>query len=116
MRPLTLAEIRATLDTPRTVPVDVPELGGTVHVRVLKLVEVTRIQSLFHTHKDQPLKVYPPLVVMAACDEAGVPLFDPKEGPALVENLPWPAVDRIARAALKANRMGDGDDDPKGES
>ena len=56
---------------------------------------------------DRPF-LYPSVI---GCDEAGRALFKGEDVKA-IESLPWPAVDVIARAILKFNRMGE-DDSPK---
>ena len=94
--------------------VSVPDLGGEVYVRVLTLREVGEIQ---HAQKDaaDPLSVYPRLVMLAAVNEDGSPLFDPNDKEA-VAGLPWPVVNTIAEAALRISRMAPEDKGgPKGD-
>jgi hypothetical protein len=91
--------------------VEVPELGGAVLVRVLTLKEVGEIQAAQKAAPD-PLAVYPKLVALATVDDDGAPLFA-GEDVKLIESLPWPAVNAIAVAILRINRMSG--DDPKGQ-
>ncbi|MFO0892440.1 MAG: hypothetical protein U0790_25275 [Isosphaeraceae bacterium] len=102
-----ILSIRATL--PREA-VDVPGLGGSVFVRVLTLREVGEIQREQRDAAD-PMRLYPKLVAMACVGEDGSPLFV-GEDVKLVEELPWPAVDAIARAVLRISRMGPEDATP----
>jgi hypothetical protein len=86
-----------------TEAVECPELGGAVLVRVLTLGEVEEIKQ-FQAAEPEPLKLYPKMVAMAAVAEDGSPLF-PGEDAKMITGLPWPAVDRLARAILKLNGM-----------
>ena len=89
--------------------VEVPELGGSVIIRTLTLGEVREIQTEIKKNGDS-LSVYPRLVFLSVVDDAGDQIFsgdDIKE----VNSFPWPAIDRIANAVLKLNKMGD--EDPK---
>ncbi len=91
--------------------VEVSDLGGSVNVRVLTLKEVGEVQREQAKEKD-PLKLYPRLVALACVNDDGSPLFV-GEDVKLVEELPWPAVDAIARAVLRINKMGPEDAAPK---
>jgi len=90
--------------------IDVPELGGPVFIRVLTLKEVGEIQRETKAGQD-PLRMYPKLIALACCDDDGKPLFVGQDI-AVIDDLPWPAVDHLARAILKLNKMGP-DDAPK---
>lgn len=85
--------------------VGVPELGGEVFVRVLTLREVGEIQREQKASTD-PLRVYPRIIALGCVSEDGSPLFvgdDIK----IIESLPWPAVETLATAILRINKMGE---------
>ena len=85
--------------------VSVPELGGDVYVRVLTLKEVGEIQRDQKTNPDS-LRMYPRIISLGCVSEDGSSLFigdDIK----IIESLPWPAVEALATAILKINRMGE---------
>ena len=94
-----ILEKRASL--PRTT-VDVPEFGEVL-IRGFTLGEVGKFQAEQKKSSD-PLKLYPRLIIMAVINEDGSPLFSDADHSA-IEGLPWPAVDAIANAALRLNKM-----------
>lgn len=91
-------------DLPREA-VSVPELGGDVFVRVLTLKEVGEIQREQKAAPD-PLRIYPKIIALGCVSDDGSPLFvgdDIK----VIESLPWPAVEVLATAILRINKMGE---------
>ena len=98
-------------DLPRTT-VNVPDFGEVL-IRGFTLGEVGKFQAAQKREND-PLKLYPKLIIMACINEDGSPVFSDVDQPA-IEGLPWPAVDAIANAALRLNKMikDEGDPDPK---
>jgi hypothetical protein len=84
---------------------DVPELGGTVTIRVLSLKEAGEFQRLQKT-SPEVTKVYPKLVALSLINDDGSPVFV-GEDIRLIEELPWPAVDAIAKEVLYFNKMAD---------
>lgn len=113
MASLTRDEILALRAALPRRPVDVPEFG-TVEIRTLTLKEVGEIQRKQKEYQGEPLKMYPDLIRAACVDDAGQPLFVAADAD-LIESLPWTAVDALATAILKFNRMA-GDDSPKAPS
>jgi hypothetical protein len=107
---LTREQILAKRSTLARESVEVPDLDGSVLIRVLTLKEVGEIQKAQKAEPD-PLKLYPRLVSLACVNEDGSPLFV-GEDVALVGDLPWPAVDLIARAVLRVSKMTE-DEAPK---
>ena len=89
---------------------EVPELGGSIFIRIMTLKEVEDVRKVQRANTDV-LRVYPRLISLACVDENGEQLFSPSDSQAISE-LPWPALDRIATAILKLNKM-TGDTDPK---
>lgn len=95
---------------------DVPELGGEVTIRVLSLKEAGEFQRLQKV-SPEVTKVYPKLVAMSCINDDGSPVFV-GEDVKLIEDLPWSAVDAIAKEILYFNKMADRPkveegDDPK---
>lgn len=117
--PLTRDQIFASRAKFPTIPVDVPELGGEVLIRVVSLAEMSEVQRSPMNGKAETdaIKLYPKLIAMACVNEDGTPLFV-GEDVKLLGTLPWHATDTLARAILKFNRVGEeaGDDDPKASS
>lgn len=91
----------------RTEPVDVPELGGSVLIRVLSLAEMSEVQRSPQGGKTETeaAKLYPKLIAMACVNEDGSPLFV-GEDIKLIGTLPWNATDVLARAILRFNKVG----------
>jgi hypothetical protein len=108
---LTRDEILARRKALTRESVEVPDLGGSVAVRVLTLGEVHEIQKLQKSDPD-PMSLYPKLVSMATVNEDGSPLF-PGADVELVKDLPWPAVDTIARAIMRISKLGSDEAAPK---
>jgi hypothetical protein len=100
---LTLEEIRQARQSLRRESIEVPELGGSVLLRVLTLREVEEIKRA-QKPGDDPLKIYPKLVAAACVNDDGSQLFAGEDA-RLVSELPWPAVDAIARAVIRINGM-----------
>jgi hypothetical protein len=90
---------------PKLIPVQCPRLGGiTVYVngsmKVADRLEVARLSKA-----DEDISV--PLVILAARDELGDPLFTPEDAPALAE-MDGLTLQAIAVEALRANGMASG--------
>lgn len=83
--------------------VEIPELGGSVLIRILTLKEVREIQKAQAISKE-PLSIYPRLVAIGCVNEDGSPLFV-GEDVKMIDDLPWAATDAIARAVLRINKM-----------
>jgi hypothetical protein len=88
--------------------VQVPELGGTVFVRVMNGIERDAYEADIVAHKDQRLvNVRARFVVRCACDADGKLLFTPEDAEALGRTVAAPALDRLAQAGQRLNRMTD---------
>lgn len=86
--------------------VEVPEWGGHVFVRSLSVAELDRFRADGERQKasgglhDATVR----LVVLAACDERGAPLFRPEDAQALRDKS-VAAVERVGAAALRLNTV-----------
>jgi hypothetical protein len=83
--------------------VEVPELGGSVLVRVLTLKEMGEIEKARKVSAEA-INMYPKVISLGCVNEDGTPLF-PKEDVGLIDDLPWAALDTIATAILRINKM-----------
>lgn len=83
--------------------VEIPELKGTVRIRVLNLEEVEAVKKNTKPN-EEPLNLYPRLIAQAVIDENGNPLFT-GEDIKLIRTVLWPAADRMAREILRINKM-----------
>lgn len=83
--------------------VEVPELGGSVLVRVLTLKEVGEINKAQKVSTD-PINMYPKMLALGCVNEDGSPMFA-GEDIRLIDDLPWAAVNDIATAVLRINKM-----------
>lgn len=83
--------------------IEVPELGGSVMVRVLTLREVGEINKAQKVAAD-PISLYPKVVALGCVNEDGSPVFS-GEDIRLIDDLPWSAVNEIATAILRINKM-----------
>jgi hypothetical protein len=88
--------------------VDVPEWGGTVHLKVLSVAQLVAFMEA--KDKLNVFEHFPLLISMSACDEAGNLLFGPDDLVALKEQG-FEVLRRLGQAALKLNRIGPGDDE-----
>lgn len=95
------------LDLPRE-PVDVPQLGGEVFVRVMTAAEKDRFEADHLARKDKLADFRARLVVAVACDADGLPLFTPADVPALGE-LSSLAIEPVVRKGLAMNGLGGND-------
>lgn len=86
-------------------PIEVPEWGGAVHVRVMSGAE----RDAFELATVPPLgslhNVRARLVVATACDPAGALLFEPGDA-ATVGELDARALDRVFQVAREWNALG----------
>lgn len=85
----------------------VPEWGSTVYVRVMSGFERDAYEADLLSNKDKRLEnMRARLLVRCACDANGNLLFTPEDADALgAQN--WQALDRLAAAAQKLNRLSD---------
>ena len=106
VKDLTAAEIFAAADS-KPLPVDVPEWGGRVYVRVFNLDDRAEWHALAGeadevTRADMAVN----LVAVAACDANGVRMFSADDRP-LLRGKAGSAIERIALAAARLNRLTD---------
>lgn len=106
MSVLSKAEILAASDL-RTERVAVPEWAGEVRIRTMTGAQ--REQFLDHVAPDaEGKRAYKQfnaaLVCLCAVDEAGRPLFDLADAPALAEKH-WRALEQVAEACLALNAL-----------
>ncbi len=107
MGALSRAAILAANDRPLT-PVDVPEWGGSVFVRVMSGAERDSYESglVGADGKSRDMRnLRARLVVRVACDEAGARLFADEDADALGSKNA-DALDRIFTAAVRLNQIG----------
>lgn len=87
--------------------ITVPELGGTVYVRVMSGLERDAYEADLLSNKDKRLEnMRARLLVRCACDATGQLLFKPEDADALGAQT-WQALDRLAAAAQRLNRLSD---------
>jgi hypothetical protein len=100
---LTRDEILARRASLPTELVEVPELDGTVRIRLLTLAEVEEIKRIGKNASD-PVKIYLPIVEKSCVNDDGTQLFV-GEDVKLMATLPWAALERIVEASMKLSRM-----------
>jgi hypothetical protein len=105
MENLTRDAILAAEDL-KMVPVDVPEWGGRVYVRILTGLERDRRENEIWLNRNKPIKVSlrARLVSLSACTQDGKRLFADSDVVDLGTKSAA-ALDRIFTAAQKINRM-----------
>lgn len=79
---LTASQILAANDV-KVEPVDVPEWGGTVYVRVLRGTDRDQFEEWINKEKDRSVRCR--FLVLTLCDEKGSLLFTPEQVAALGE-------------------------------
>ena len=95
------AFLAVTVSFPRE-EIVVPDLGGSVFVRVMSAAERDQFGADSVDGPDSQATAR--LVQRAACDADGNPLFTPADVPRLSE-LPATWLDPIAQAAARVNRL-----------
>jgi hypothetical protein len=100
---LTREEIFARRSALPTEEVEVPELGGTVRIRLLTLAEVEEIKRVQKSAAD-PIKIYVPIVEKSCVNEDGTSTFV-GEDLKLIPTLPWAALERIVEASMKLSKL-----------
>lgn len=88
----------------KTTEVEVPEWGGTVRLRALSALDVSRFLEARDADGEVSLKGLGTLVALSAVDEAGNRLFGASDVDALLGKS-HAAVERLAREALALNGM-----------
>lgn len=105
MHSLSKAQILAAADTPPPTPVDVPEWGGTVYVRVMSGVERDAFEASVITDGQVDLaNARAKLVVRVLCDEHGNRLLDDADLDALGRRSAI-ALNRVYAVAQRINRL-----------
>jgi hypothetical protein len=101
---LTAAEILGAKDR-KIVAVEVPEWGGTVHVRSLSAAEALSLEQIMRPIEDRGELMACQLAAFL-CDEAGTPLFaSHQEALPMLERLPR-VIRRVVDAGMLINGMG----------
>jgi hypothetical protein len=108
---LSIEQIRACRANLARESVDVPELGGSITIRVLTQAEVGDMQKGVKSDQD-PMAIYPRMLALACVNDDGSPLFV-GEDVRVIRELPWPAVDALAKAIMKLNKIEQEKDAPK---
>lgn len=115
---LSASQILSANDT-KVSPVEVPEWGGTVYVRVLRGVERDQFEEWVNKEKDKSVRSR--FLVLSLCDEKGDLLFTPDQVAALGEKS-GDVLGRVFDAAWKMNYLSPaavdelGKDSPSGQS
>lgn len=113
---LTRAEIFATQDIRREI-VDVPEWGGSVHVKSLTAAQRDALEASCmipdpatgnKRQKFSTLQFRAKLVQRTACDETGALIFNEFDVPSLGDKAAA-AVNRIAEVAMRLSKISDDD-------
>ena len=97
------------------VPVDVPEWGTTVYIKMMSGKDRCRWYSETVADEDAAAHNQASLLVKCLCDEQGTRLFsDSAEDMDAVNSKDWHALKRITTEALKLNKLtSDADEDAK---
>jgi hypothetical protein len=101
--PLTRDQVFALRASLPTEDVEVPELGGTIRIRLLTLAEVQAILQIPKTPAENA-KMYVPIVEKSCVNEDGTQMFvgeDVKQ----IGSLPWGVIEAIVKAAMRHNKM-----------
>lgn len=85
------------------VEVEVPEWGGSVHVRRLSVAGIDKYYSTLKAAPDDRARAT--ILTVALCDVAGVPLYSPTDAVDLAE-LDAAGADRVVEAFFVANGLG----------
>lgn len=103
---LTREQILAPRPLPRE-EVDVPELGGTVFVRVMTGIERDAYEARLRKNPETRAEnAHGRLLVYCLCDPEGKLLFDPDDADALGQQQ-WQGLERATIVALRLNMMND---------
>lgn len=86
-------------------PVEVPEWGLTVFVRMLFGDEREALEARRGAEKS---RIFPVIVALATCNEQGDPLFTDEDVQALAKKN-FKAVHRVAQAAIRFNKLSTAD-------
>ncbi len=84
--------------------VEVPELGGTVYIRVMNLREIKEINRLRDSNPNNHLAVYPKVLLLGCCNADGSPMFQPQDIAAFDGGM-WPAIDKIVKEIFYLNKV-----------
>jgi hypothetical protein len=100
----------------RVEKVPAPEKGGIAYVRVMSGIERDLFESSIAANRNDRSNFRGRLLVRCICDESGKLLFTPEDA-ALLGAQPGTLVDRLAKVAMRINRMTDDSlEDAKGNS
>jgi hypothetical protein len=85
------------------VALDVPELGGTVLVRMMNGVQRERFERVYGATDRTDIRAT--LLAFTVVDDEGTPLFDEKDVAAINTMVDAPVLMRLYDEALKLNRV-----------
>jgi hypothetical protein len=85
-------------------PLEVPELGGEVYIRVMMLREVKELNRIIDASPNNNIAVYPKALLYGCCNADGSPMFLPQDVAAF-DNGMWPVLDRIVKEIFYMNKM-----------
>jgi hypothetical protein len=109
---LTRDEILAKRSAAVRESLEIPELGGSVLIKALTLREVAEFQRTQKATSNLDI-LYPKIISIGCVGEDGNPLFVGEDIKLLTE-LPWTAMDALATAILRLNKM-TGESDANGK-
>lgn len=89
---------------PRIGVVDLPELGGSIHIAMLTVAEADRLRNL-----GDDSSANTEIVILGACDEGGTRMFTEADRVAVMK-MPADIVRDMARAIMRHNGFGGGGD------
>jgi hypothetical protein len=101
---LTAADILGAKDR-KIVAVDVPEWGGTVHVRSLSTAEAFALEQIMRPFEDRS-DIMACQLAAFMCDEAGAPLFSSYQEALPVLARTPATLRRVINAGMTVNGMG----------
>jgi len=101
---LTAADILGAKDR-KIVPVDVPEWGGTVHVRSLSTEEAFALEKVMRPFEERT-DIMACQLAAFMCDEAGAPLFGSYQEALPVLARSPATLKRVVSAGMMVNGMG----------
>lgn len=84
--------------------IEIPDLGGSVLIKRLTLQEVSSFQRTQKAANGDLAVLYPKIISIGCVGEDGIPLFV-GEDIKLITELPFAAMDALATAILRLNKM-----------
>jgi len=100
---LTRDQIISAIDAV-TKPIDVPEWGGVIHVRVISAAERDSLEAAMQDRVTRAKNIRARIVALCACNPAGERLFTDEDAEALGKKSGI-VMDRLFDAAMEINGM-----------